>query len=70
MKEVHLLRVITDSGERQIWLAATDRDRAVEEVLDAIPEGWTVSLIERELSAEQAASLNMKPGEVRRHKLS
>jgi len=63
MQEVHLLRVITDGGERQIWLAVTDRERAIDEVLDIIPEGWTVSLIERGLSAEHAASSNMKPGE-------
>ena len=57
MQRVHLVRVITDSGERQIWLAATERDSAVNYVLDAIPEGWTASLVQRELSAEDAAAL-------------
>lgn len=39
-------------------------------VLDAIPEGWTATIIERELAAEHIAALNMKPGEVRRHRTS
>ena len=68
--EIHVVRVTPDDGERQFWLAATGRDEAVDRVLDAIPEGWTATLIERKLSDEQAASLNMAPGEVRRHKLS
>jgi hypothetical protein len=70
MQKVHLVRVMTDSGQRQLWLAATERDKAVDHVLDAIPEGWTASLVERELGADDAAALNMKPGEVRQHLLS
>ncbi|WFU26330.1 hypothetical protein QA649_09010 [Bradyrhizobium sp. CB1717] len=70
MQRVHLVQVITDNGECQIWLAATERDKAVDYVLDAIPEGWTASLIQRELDASAAAALNMQPGEVRRHMVS
>ncbi|RXT48762.1 hypothetical protein B5V03_12730 [Bradyrhizobium betae] len=70
MQRVHLVRVITESGERQIWLAATGRDEAVDRVLDVIPEGWTASLIQRELDAADAVALNLRPGEVRRHRLS
>jgi hypothetical protein len=65
-----LVRVITDDGERQVWLAATERDQAVDYVLDAIPDGWTASLVQRELSGPEAEALNMKPGEVRRHQVS
>ena len=61
---------MTDSGERQLWLAATGRDEAVDRVLDAVPEGWTASLVQRELPAAEAAALNMRPGEVRRHRES
>jgi hypothetical protein len=68
--EIHVVRVTTDDGERQLWLAAIGRDEAVDRVLDAIPEGWTATLIERKLSDEQTAGLNMAPGEVRRHQLS
>ncbi|WGS05245.1 hypothetical protein MTX26_29550 [Bradyrhizobium sp. ISRA443] len=64
--EVHLVRVTTDDGERQIWLAATSREDAVDRVLDAIPEGWAASLIERQFSAEDAAALNLMSGEVRK----
>jgi hypothetical protein len=48
--EVHLVRVTTDEGEIQIWLAATSPDEAVDRVLDEIPEGWAVSLIQRQPS--------------------
>ncbi|MBR0756837.1 hypothetical protein JQ604_32050 [Bradyrhizobium jicamae] len=68
--DIHVVRVTTDDGERQLWLAATERDEAVDRVLDAIPEGWTATLIERKLSDEHAASLNMAPGEIRHHQLS
>ncbi|MBR0799800.1 hypothetical protein JQ615_30955 [Bradyrhizobium jicamae] len=63
--EVHLVRVTTDDGEWRIWLAATDRDHAVDSVLDAIPEGWTASLMKNKLSAVDIANLHMQPGEVR-----
>ncbi|PDT72257.1 hypothetical protein CO683_03785 [Bradyrhizobium ottawaense] len=62
--------MITDSGERQLWLAATARDNAIDAVLDAVPEGWTAGLVQQELGADVAAALNMQPGEVRRHKVS
>lgn len=68
--EVHLVRVTTDDGSWQIWMAATDRDEAVNQVLDVIPEGWAASLVERRLSAEHIAELDMKPGEVRHHQLA
>ncbi len=68
--EVHLVRVTTDDGEVQIWLAATSREEAVDRVLDAIPEGWAVSLIQRQLAADHLPILNMAIGEVRRHQVS
>ncbi|WP_316399278.1 hypothetical protein [Bradyrhizobium sp. 33ap4] len=68
--EIHLVRVTTDDGEVQIWLAATSREKAVDRVLDEIPEGWAVSLIQRQLAADHVPILNMAVGEVRRHRLS
>ncbi|MGY4568389.1 hypothetical protein [Bradyrhizobium sp. USDA 3256] len=65
-----MVRVTTDEGEVQIWLAATSREEAVDRVLEAIPEGWAVSLIQRQLPPEHIPSLNMTVGEVRRHLLS
>lgn len=68
--EIHLVRVTTDDGEVQIWLAATPREEALDRVLDAIPEGWSVGLVQRPLSAEHIAALNMTVGEIRRHQVS
>ncbi|WP_050421263.1 hypothetical protein [Bradyrhizobium tropiciagri] len=68
--EVHLVRVTTDDGSLQIWMAVTNRDEAVDRVLDVIPEGWAASLVERRLSPEHIAELDMKPGEVRQQQLS
>ncbi|MBR0800938.1 hypothetical protein JQ615_36805 [Bradyrhizobium jicamae] len=65
-----MVRVITDDGEVQLWLAATTQDQALDLVLDAIPEGWAVSLIQRQLAAEHVLMLNMVLGEVRRHHVS
>ncbi|MCP1731084.1 hypothetical protein ABIF38_006608 [Bradyrhizobium japonicum] len=68
--EVHLVRVTTDEGEVQVWLAATSREEAVDRVLDEIPEGWAASIVQRQLPAEHVLTLNMRLGEVRRHQLS
>ncbi|MCA6105510.1 hypothetical protein [Bradyrhizobium australafricanum] len=68
--EIHLVRVTTDDGEVQIWLAATSREEAVDRVLEEIPEGWAVSLIQRQLATEHIPALNMAAGEVRRHLVS
>jgi hypothetical protein len=70
MRRVHLVRVTTENGEPPIWLAATPREEAVNRVLDAIPEGWTASLIERQLIGKEAAALDMRPGEVRQQQVS
>lgn len=70
--KVHLVRVTTDDGEPQIWLAATPRQVAVDRVLEAIPKGWTASLVKRLLTMddELAAGLKLHPGEVRQHQSS
>lgn len=65
--EVHLVRVRTDDGDVEIWLAATSIDEALDRVLDVIPEGWAVSLDPRQIDPEQIAALNMTIGEIRRY---
>ena len=35
----HLVRVITDVLEYQIWVAVTSREEAVERVLECVPQG-------------------------------
>jgi hypothetical protein len=64
--DVHLVRVITDDLEYQIWVAATSRDDAVSRVLDCVPEGWTASLLEESLNSSEAAVLKLQPGDVRK----
>jgi hypothetical protein len=62
---VHLVRVITDDREHQLWVAATSREDAVTEVLNAIPEGWAASLLTNKLSPVEVEALNLRSGEVR-----
>ncbi|RXG83650.1 hypothetical protein [Bradyrhizobium zhanjiangense] len=62
---IHLVKVTTDDREHQLWVAATPRDEAVTEVLNAIPEGWTASLLTSQLTLEEAEVLKLQPGEVR-----
>jgi hypothetical protein len=64
--DVHLVRVITDDLEYQIWVAATSREEAVSRVLDCVPEGWTASLLEQRLNSSEAAVLKLEPGDVRK----
>jgi hypothetical protein len=54
----------SDTGAKQLWAAAASPDQAVQAVLKQIPEGWTAELAEHRLSADQVATLNLKPGEV------
>jgi hypothetical protein len=68
--EVHLVRVTTDDGVRQLWLAAAPRGEAVDRVLDTIPEGWAAMLVHRRLGADIVAALDIKPGEVRQYQTS
>ena len=63
--EVHLVRVITDNREHQLWVAATPRNQAVNRVLNAVPEGWTAALLDNKLKPQEVEILNLRPGEVR-----
>ena len=58
------LRVTTDDGEHKLWAAAMPGEEAVQAVLDAIPEGWTVFLL-AQAKPGQIDALALKPGEVR-----
>lgn len=62
---VHLVRVMTDSCESQLWAAATSREDAVDRVLDAVPEGWTARLLDQSLEPRADAVRGMMSGEVR-----
>jgi hypothetical protein len=64
-----LVEVVTDgtggAPKTQLWVAAANPDQAVTLVLCAVPEGWTATATGGQLPPEQAALLNLKPGEVR-----
>jgi hypothetical protein len=68
--EFTLVEVMTDSSTRgipkkQLWVAAAKPEQAVTLVLCAVPLGWTAAITDERLTPEQAAILNLKPGEVR-----
>ena len=65
---IHLVRVTTDDVSRQLWAAATSRDRAIDHVLNSVPEGWTASLLDESLNSGQEAVSHMARGEVRKLK--
>jgi hypothetical protein len=62
---IHLVRITTDDWEHQLWAAATARDEAITQVLNAVPEGWTSALLSNRLKPLEEEVLNLKPGEVR-----
>jgi hypothetical protein len=64
-KPLHLVRVMTDDREHQLWVAACPRKKAIELVLNAIPEGWTAALLPSRLKPRELKALNLSPGEVR-----
>jgi hypothetical protein len=57
--EVCLVRVLTDEREQQVWIVAATQDHAVSLVLDAVPEGWTASLMAEKLTPQEIASLGL-----------
>jgi hypothetical protein len=61
---VHLVRVIADDRRDQLWAAACRREDAVNQVLNAVPEGWTATLLPNRLEPLEEQMLNLKPGEV------
>lgn len=62
----HLVKVLTDDLEYEIWVTATSRDEAVSRVLECVPEGWSASLLEQGLSREEVAILKLETGDVRK----
>lgn len=62
----HLVRVITDDLEYQIWVVATSRDHAVARVLECVPEGWSASLLDQIVDPTEAAVLELHPGDARK----
>jgi hypothetical protein len=67
LDNVRVVLVTTDNCDHQIWMTAAAREKAaVDRILDAIPEGWTASLLDIKLSTRERSELNLQAGEVRR----
>ncbi|MBV8700645.1 hypothetical protein [Bradyrhizobium sp.] len=61
---VHLVRVLTDDRANRLWVAAASSpEEAVNLVLSAIPEGWSASLLQEQLTPAEIEGLNLKHGE-------
>jgi uncharacterized membrane protein len=64
--DIFLVRVTTDDGAHQLWFAAAaSQEEALALVLNAVPEGWTASLVSSKLTPTEIEILNLKEGEVR-----
>jgi hypothetical protein len=50
----------------QIWAAAAPREEAVDLVLEAVPEGWSASLLSNKLKPREIEVLNLRADEVRK----
>ena len=62
----HIVRVMTDSRDQHLWLAAAPPDEAVTHVLNAVPEGWAATVLASyALSPTEVAALQLGPGDVR-----
>ena len=61
----HMVRVLTDSRDQHLWLAAAPPDEAISQVLDAVPEGWAATLIGHPLSPLECNALHLSAGELR-----
>ena len=64
-RTLHCVRVMTDDRTQQFWVAATARDKAVDRVLDVIPEGWTARLLDEQFESLAELASDMAPGDVR-----
>jgi hypothetical protein len=68
--EIQIVEVTTDGlgrdlPKKQLWAVSASPSDAETLVLAAVPEGWTAELFEHGLTPEQAALLELAPGDVR-----
>ncbi len=62
---VYLVRVLTDDRASRFWIAAgSSPEDAVRLVLNAVPEGWSASPAQVQLSPAELEEVNLKQGEV------
>jgi len=62
---IYLVRVLTDDRINKVWVAAgSSPEDAVSLVLNAIPEGWSASPAQEQLTPAEMEGLDLKQGEV------
>jgi hypothetical protein len=66
MGDVQLIKVTMDDRAYDVWAAATSGEEAVSRILDAVPEGWSASLLDIRLTAMEREQLKLEAGEVRK----
>jgi hypothetical protein len=59
----------TDGEITHYFAAAVPRDKAEATVQGMLDEGWAATLTNRHLTLDQAAKLNIRPGQVKRLEL-
>jgi hypothetical protein len=64
--EAHLVVVTTDDQEQQLWVTAGPRKEAINQVLNAVPAGWSAFLLDTRLQPDEVEILKLKSGEVRK----
>ena len=51
---------------KMLWAAAVARDKAVDAVLAAVPQGCAAELTDQHLPPDHVARLKLRPGDVRK----
>jgi hypothetical protein len=64
--DVQLVRVTTDDRAFEVWAAATSSEEACSRILNAVPEGWSASLLDTRLTSQERTDLKLQAGEVRK----
>jgi hypothetical protein len=59
------LVVASRDGQTELWAAAGTPGKALAEVRGYLPSGWMLTLTGETLSSEDAATLDIRPGDVR-----
>ena len=63
---IQLVLVTTDDRKQQVRAAAASSARALGLVLVEVPEGWSASLLDVELTSRVCEELKLQTGEVRK----
>jgi hypothetical protein len=64
MSAVYLV-IASRDGQAELWAAVGTPGGALAEVRSYLPSGWMLTLTGETLSAEDAATLDIRPGSVR-----